>query len=54
MRLIESDTELSLDEIAERIGIPRRSTFFRQFAAVAGVTPAEYRRKVKNENPPIQ
>lgn len=54
MQLIESDTELSLDEIAEQIGIPSRSTFFRQFAAVAGVTPAEYRRKVKNENPAIK
>lgn len=51
MRLLESDTELSLDEIAEQIGIPSRSTFFRQFTSVAGVTPAEYRRKVKSENP---
>ena len=54
MRLIESGTELSLGEVAEQIGIPSRSKFFRQFTSVAGVTPAEYRRKVKSENPPTK
>lgn len=47
MRLIEANNDMLLDEIPERTGIPSRSTFFRHFVAVTGMTPAEYRRRVK-------
>lgn len=41
-RLIAGNTGLSLAEIGENVGIPSSSTFYRQFAAVTGMTPAEY------------
>ncbi len=44
MRLIEAG-KLSMDEIAEMIGLPSRSTFYRQFSSVVGMSPTEYRNK---------
>lgn len=49
MRLIEERQDLTLDEIAEKIGIPSRSTFYRQFTNVAGMSPAEYRKNIHNQ-----
>lgn len=50
MRLIESGDYLLLDEISEKTGISSRSTFYRQFVTITGMTPAEYRRKVKGDS----
>lgn len=49
MRLIENDPDLSLNEMGEMIGIPSRSTFYRQFQAVTGMTPYEYRRSLSEK-----
>lgn len=46
MRLMERRKDLSIEEIQEMVGIPSSSSFFRQFRAVTGATPAEYRRTV--------
>lgn len=44
-KLIETRHDLSPVEISEQIGIPNSSTFYRSFATITGVTPAEYRRR---------
>lgn len=44
-RLITGREDLSYAEIGNKVGIPSSSTFYRQFVAATGVTPAEYRRK---------
>lgn len=44
-RLITERADLSFAQIGELVGIPSSSTFYRQFAAATGVTPAEYRRR---------
>ena len=46
MELMEQDSKLSLPEIAEQIGIPSMSTFYRHFSVVAGMTPQEYRKQI--------
>lgn len=38
-----ADTELSVDEIIERVGFSDRSAFYHSFSREMGVTPAEYR-----------
>ncbi len=38
-----SETELSVDEIIERIGYADRSAFYHAFSKMASMTPAEYR-----------
>jgi|GEM_PF-4558900 len=43
--LITDREELSFTEIAELVGIPSSSTFYRQFVATTGMTPAEYRKR---------
>lgn len=45
-RLIIEESCLSLAEIGQRVGIPSTSTFYRQFAAVTGMSPTEYRKKL--------
>ena len=45
-RLITEEGNLSLAEIGQRVGIPSTSTFYRQFAAVTGMAPTEYRKKL--------
>lgn len=45
-RLITENAALPLAEIGEKVGIPSSSTFYRQFTAVTGVAPAEYRKKL--------
>lgn len=44
-RLITEREDFSFARIGEQVGIPSSSTFYRQFAAATGVTPAEYRRR---------
>ena len=41
----EEDNECSLAEIGHRVGIASTSTFYRQFSAVTGMSPTEYRKK---------
>lgn len=51
MQLMKQDCSLSLPEIAEQIGIPSLSTFYRHFSAVTGMTPQEYRKQIiKKDN----
>lgn len=45
-KLIAEQENLSLVEIGEKVGIPSRSTFYRHFTAVTGVTPSEYRKRL--------
>lgn len=47
-RIITESDGLSLPEIGEKVGIPSISTFYRQFAAVTGIAPVEYRKKFGN------
>ncbi len=44
-RLLVGREDLSIPEVGEAIGIPSSSSFYRQFSAVTGMTPAEYRRR---------
>ena len=44
-KLLARHEELSYSDIGERVGILSISTFYRQFAAVAGMPPAEYRKR---------
>ena len=44
-RLITEKGCLPLAEIGQRVGITSTSTFYRQFASVTGMAPAEYRKK---------
>lgn len=44
-RIITETAGVSLSELGEKVGIPSSSTFYRQFAAVTGMSPAEYRKK---------
>jgi len=44
-RLIAEESGLPLAEVGQRVGIPSTSTFYRQFAAVTGMAPTEYRKK---------
>ena len=46
MYLLES-SELSVDEIIERVGYSDRSAFYHAFSKAAAMTPAEYRTKNK-------
>lgn len=48
LKEITEDGGLPLAEIGQSIGIPSTSTFYRQFAAVTGMAPTEYRRKFGN------
>lgn len=48
-RLIIEESDLSLAEIGQSVGIPSTSTFYRQFAAVTGMAPTEYRRKFSHD-----
>ena len=43
-RLITEESNLSVAEIGQRVGIPSTSTFYRQFASVTGMAPTEYRK----------
>ena len=43
--LIVEREDLSFALIGESVGIPSSSTFYRQFVAVTGITPAEYRKR---------
>jgi AraC-like DNA-binding protein len=45
VRLMDAHPDMPLIEIAEQTGIPNRSSFYRQFYAVVGLTPAEYRKQ---------
>ena len=49
-KLLVEYEELSFDEIGERVGIPSSSTFYRHFASVTGMSPAQYRRQFGNGN----
>ncbi len=49
MRLLRT-TDLSVDEVAERVGYTGRVHFFRSFRAAAGMTPGEYRKLKKTAN----
>lgn len=51
MRLIDTCNNLLLDDIAERTGISSRSTFYRQFYNVTGMTPTEYRQRQMGKGP---
>ena len=46
MRLL-SDTELSIEEIIERVGYADRSAFYHAFSKAVGKSPAEYRASTK-------
>lgn len=50
IRIMEENNDLPTEEIAERIGILSTSTFYRQFLAITGVTPAEYRKSIANRS----
>ena len=43
-------TDLSVNEVSDRVGFSSWSYFSRVFKKVAGTSPAEYRRKVQPEN----
>lgn len=45
-RELLADTALSMDEVAIHSGFGTRNTFFRAFRESMGVTPAQYRRDV--------
>jgi AraC-like DNA-binding protein len=45
VRLMNERPDTPLVEIAEQSGIPNTSSFYRQFSAVVGLTPAEYRKR---------
>lgn len=47
-KIITEGGGLSLAEIGLKVGIPSTSTFYRQFAAVTGMSPTEYRKKFGN------
>ena len=47
-KLILQDSNIPLIEVGEKIGIPSSSTFYRQFVAVTGMTPMEYRRELQH------
>lgn len=44
------ETNYSLDAIAEKIGYSERSAFYHTFSKQAGMTPLEYRKKVKGQH----
>lgn len=44
-KLMESDHSLTVLDIVERIGVVSLSTFYRQFSALTGMTPQEYRNR---------
>ncbi|MBO9609553.1 MAG: helix-turn-helix domain-containing protein [Paenibacillaceae bacterium] len=50
-KLMLSTTSLKNDEIAARIGILSRATFFRLFKKYEGVTPQDYRKMLQQEQP---
>lgn len=44
------ETDLKINEIAERIGIPSQSTFVRQFKKFSGCLPTEYRQSNQQDS----
>jgi two-component system response regulator YesN len=49
-KVLLSTTALKNDEIAEKIGILSRATFFRLFKKYEGVTPQDYRKMLQQEH----
>lgn len=47
LRLMNESPDLPVNEINERVGINDRSNFHRQFVKMVGVTPADYRKGIK-------
>jgi len=43
------ETDMTLDEILEKVGHVNKGYFIKVFKKAAGISPAEYRRKMKNE-----
>ena len=43
-----SSSKLTIDEIMYKVGYDNRSTFYRNFKEAKGMTPKEYREKVKD------
>lgn len=50
-QILISAKDISLSEIPDMVGIPSRSTFYRQFMNVTGMSPVEYRRQFAGESP---
>lgn len=50
LRLMDEFPDLPINEINERVGINDRSNFHRQFVRMVGVTPADYRRQLKERS----
>ena len=53
-RRLLARTDESIDEIVYLTGFSEPSTFYRAFKRWTGLTPIEYRRRVKNANAPQQ
>lgn len=45
LRLIEKQTDLSYMQIGEMVGIPDKSSFYRQFSLVTKMTPGRYKKQ---------
>lgn len=50
VKLLKEHPEWSIDGIAEGCGYVRRATYYSHFNKFYGLTPAQYRKELKNEN----
>lgn len=50
VKLIKEHPEWSIDGIVEECGYVRRATYYSHFVKFYGLTPAQYRKELKNEN----
>lgn len=49
-RLLSEQPDMSVTKIGEMVGIENRSSFFRQFQQVTGMSPGEYRKKLESKS----